>query len=53
MTVLLMLFLVSCSANEKKKSEIGVKFEDLSFEETLAKAKELNKPVMVDVFSNN
>jgi hypothetical protein len=40
------LLLLSCS------SEKGVFFEDVSFQEALVKAQQLDKPIMIDVFSD-
>jgi len=56
--VMLSLFLISCSPNDeanltnRKSQSVGVKFEELSFDEVLAKAQELNKPILVDVWSH-
>ena len=51
--VLLVLFLASCSSNDTGTLETGVKFEDTSLEAAFAKAKQLGKAVMVDVYSDN
>lgn len=44
-----LLFIVSCSTDQPT---VGVKFEQLSFDETLAKANKENKLIMVDLFSD-
>jgi uncharacterized protein YcfL len=55
--VILALFLISCSSSDeatltnKKSESVGVKFEELSFDEVIAKAQEFNKPILVDVWS--
>ena len=55
--VILALFLISCSSNDEaelsnqKNQSVGVKFEELSFDEVITKAQELNKPILVDVWS--
>jgi uncharacterized protein YcfL len=58
LVVILALFLISCSSSDeanltnKKSQSVGVKFEELSFDEVLARAQELNKPILVDVWSH-
>jgi len=57
LVVILGLFLISCSSSDEaelsnqKSQSVGVKFEELSFDEVLEKAQELNKPILVDVWS--
>jgi len=57
LVVILALFLISCSSSDEaelsnpKSGSIGVKFEELSFDEIIAKAQQLNKPILVDVWS--
>jgi len=46
------LFIFSCTTNENTELP-GVKFEQLTFTETLAKAQKENKTVMIDVYSYN
>ncbi|MBN1637937.1 MAG: hypothetical protein JW866_03155 [Ignavibacteriales bacterium] len=57
LVVILAFFLISCSSSDEaelssqKSGPVGVKFEDLSFDEVLEKAQKLNKPILVDVWS--
>lgn len=46
------LTFIFCSSEQERSKPKGTKFLSTSFEETLAKAAEQNKIIMVDVFSD-
>jgi len=55
--LVLALFLIFWSSvneaelSNQQSQSIGVTFEELSFDEVITKAQELNKPILVDVWS--
>ena len=57
LVVIVALFLISCSSSDEaelssqQSGSVGVKFEALSFDEVLARAQDLNKPILVDIWS--